>query len=128
MSKDAVLANNEKFMEAVGNKDAKAIAARYTRDCVLLPNGAPRMEGPDAVEAFFGQAFDIGIQDIRLTTDDVTEAGDALIEIGTAMVTIALPEGGTMEDPGKYVVIYRQEGGEWKMAVDIWNTDQSPQA
>lgn len=127
MSKDAVLANNEKFMDAVRKRDAKAIAARYTQDCVLLPNGAPRMEGPGAVEAFFAQAFDIGIQEIRLTTDDVTEAGDTLIEIGTAGVTIALPDGGTIEDPGKYVVIYRQEGGEWKMAVDIWNTDQSPQ-
>lgn len=126
MSKAAVQENNEKFMQAIRDGDAKAIAARYTDDCVLLPNGAPRMEGPTAVEGFFAQAVEMGIKDIQLTTDDVIEAGDALIEVGRALVTIEPGDGQTIEDSGDYVVIYRQQDGEWKMAIDIWNTDRPP--
>ena len=126
MSRAAVQENNEKFMEAVRERDAKAIAARYTDDCLLLPNGAPRMEGPGAVEAFFTQGFEIGIKNIDLTTNDVTEEGDTLIEVGRALVTIEPDDGQSIEDSGDYVVVYRQQGGEWKMAIDIWNTDRSP--
>lgn len=126
MSKAAVRENNEKFMQAVRDRDAGAVAARYTDDCLLLPNGAPRMEGPAAVEAFFAQGLEMGVKDIELTTDDVIEAGETLIEVGHALVTIDPGGGQTIEDPGDYVVIYRRQDGEWKMAIDIWNTDRSP--
>lgn len=28
-----------------------------------------------------------------------------------------------MTDVGKYVVVWKDEGGVWKLHVDIWNTD-----
>lgn len=126
MSQDAVRANNEAFMEAVRDGDAAGVAPRYTEDCVLLPSGAPRIDGRAGVEAFFAEGLKQGIRDIRLETTEVEEVGDALQEIGRALVTVETPDGQTIEDPGKYVVIYRRDGDDWRMHVDIWNSDQAP--
>nr|HET6901451.1 hypothetical protein [Ktedonobacteraceae bacterium] len=28
----------------------------------------------------------------------------------------------TVKRPGKYVVVWKQEGGDWRLDVDIWNS------
>jgi ketosteroid isomerase-like protein len=50
-------------------------------------------------------------------------AGDGIVEIGSATLTIQ-PEGqGASELGVKYVVYWRQEDARWKWHVDIWNTN-----
>jgi ketosteroid isomerase-like protein len=60
----------------------------------------------------------LGQPTLRLDTAEVEEIGDAACEIGAYTLTA-----GGETDKGKYVVIWKREGGDWKLAVDIWNTD-----
>lgn len=66
----------------------------------------------------------MGIKEIVLTTVEIIGMGDMVCEIGKAAVTIQ-PEGQeTIEDIGKYVVIWKKTAdGAWKLHVDIWNTN-----
>jgi ketosteroid isomerase-like protein len=48
-------------------------------------------------------------------------SGDGVVEIGQATLAIQ-PEGQAASSlPVKYVVYWRQEEGQWKWHVDIWN-------
>ena len=48
----AIRANDEVFAAAFNRKDAQGIAALYTEDAAILPPGAPRADGRDAIAAF----------------------------------------------------------------------------
>ena len=48
---------------------------------------------------------------------NVTAMGDHAYEIGRARLTL----GGGQQAGVKYVVIWKQEDGRWKLLVDIWN-------
>jgi ketosteroid isomerase-like protein len=47
-------------------------------------------------------------------------SGSQAYEAGTATITV----GGGRTENGKYVVVFKQVGGAWKIAYDINNTDQ----
>ena len=44
------------------------------------------------------------------------------LDRGTYSLTIA-PDGTAQTDTGKYVVVWRKIGREWKVAADIFNSD-----
>ena len=56
-----------------------------------------------------------------LTSIEVIQTGDDVVEIGQATLTVH-PDGGTAAEMDvKYVVYWREEDGLWKWHVDIWN-------
>ena len=60
-----------------------------------------------------------------LTTDDivVSESGDLAYAFGTADQSGTTTEGETYQSTGKWVVVMKNVGGEWKVVADIWNSD-----
>jgi uncharacterized protein (TIGR02246 family) len=117
---DEIRAGNAKMNAAIANGDAIAIAALYTEDAKLLPDGAPKIDGRAGIENFFRQAFDVGFTNLKLETKEVTEARDLAIEIGVATSTAGAG------DAGKYVVVWRRESGVLKIEIDIFNSDSRP--
>ena len=61
--------------------------------------------------------------DLRPGTIEVAESGDLAYEIGTYTMSGTSPDGTTWSDEGKYVEIFQNVNGEWKIATDIWNSD-----
>jgi ketosteroid isomerase-like protein len=61
-----------------------------------------------------------------LNTTDVMPAGDYFIEIGTYTISMEIPEMGAVDDYGKYLNVWEQDGDNWELKVDIWNTDMNP--
>ena len=56
-----------------------------------------------------------------LTSIDAMPAGDSVVEIGRATLTVEPPGQSAAQIEVKYVVYWRQEDGRWKWHVDIWN-------
>ena len=52
----------------------------------------------------------------------LSSSGDMALDRGTYKLTVA-PNGTAQTDTGKYVVVWRKIGGEWKAAADIFNSD-----
>jgi uncharacterized protein (TIGR02246 family) len=112
---------NDAWTAAFNKGDATALAAMYTEDAFVLPPGAEMVKGRTAIEAFWRQAVQ-QLGDAKLTAIDVLPLGpDAAREIGT--VSLRTKSQPTQQVVGKYAVVWRKMGGDWKLATDIWNTN-----
>jgi len=111
---------------ALNNGDAEAWVACFTDDGVQMPPHFATNVGKAAVRGWsqgflslFGCRFSLSVDEVRVASDWAFERG---------RYTIALTPkagGGPMNDSGKYITIYQcQSDGSWKIARDIWNSDQ----
>jgi uncharacterized protein (TIGR02246 family) len=113
---------NDAWTAAFNKGDTATVAALYTEDAYVLPPGSAMVKGRAAIEAFWRQAAQ-QMTDAKLTTVDVLPLGrSAAREIGT--VTLKTKSQPPQEVVGKYVVVWRNVGRDWKLATDIWNTDK----
>jgi uncharacterized protein (TIGR02246 family) len=116
---ETIVAANEEFMAAFNRGDAAGVAALYTEDAQLLPPNAGVMAGKEAIQAFWQGAMDMGIQSAQIETGEVERHGDTAIEVSKYTLGGA---GGQQLDQGKFIVIWKQEGGQWKLHRDIFNS------
>ena len=118
----AIRAGTVLWTDAYNAGEVDKIVALYTEDAYVLPPGSAMVEGRSAIEAFWRQAAQ-QMTDAKLTTVDVLPLGrSAGREIGT--VTLKTKSQPPQEVVGKYVVVWRKIGRDWKLATDIWNTDK----
>ena len=110
---------NQIFMRMFAKGDAAGMGALYTENGQLLPAYSDFVTGRKAIEGFWKAVMDMGIKAARLESIDLEEHGNAAYEVGKYTLSGA---GGEVMDQGKYVVIWRKDGGEWKLHRDIWNT------
>lgn len=111
---------NAQFSEAFRSKDVAMITSMYTADARLMPPGADMLEGTSRVQGFWDGVLRGGITEARLETFDVDlVGGSTAVETGK----FAMYAGRDVVDRGKYIVIWRNEDGVWKMHRDIWNSN-----
>jgi ketosteroid isomerase-like protein len=119
----AMASTNDLFnTEVFQNRNFDALDQIYTADASILPPGAPLVSGRPAIKAFWSSLIAAAnAKSAVLSSIDVMAAGDGIVEIGSAQLTIE-PEGqGATGVELKYVVYWRQEDARWKWHVDIWN-------
>ncbi|MEO5826444.1 MAG: DUF4440 domain-containing protein [Gemmatimonadales bacterium] len=115
--------------EAVVSKDAERTASFYAENAVLMPVAEPSVEGRAAILAEWRHVFAIpGIANsARLVAADVSTAGDLGYTRGTYEAPMLSADGQSLLERGKWVSIWkRQADGEWRIIVDIYNTDTPP--
>jgi uncharacterized protein (TIGR02246 family) len=118
MSLSEITAVNRQFEEAANKGDLDRLASLYTTDAIALPPDGPLVKGRDAIKQMWGMlAQQLGLKEVRLQTVDFEQAGETGHEVGEA--TLALASGRAVV---KYVVVWKQVGGQWRLHRDIWNT------
>ncbi|HYK55950.1 MAG TPA: DUF4440 domain-containing protein, partial [Flavisolibacter sp.] len=110
---------NQKFEEAVRKADSATLASLYTSDAMAMPANSEPIKGND-IRGMWGSVFHMGIKDAKLTTTDLQGNANLLAETGTYEM---YGDNNKTLDKGKYVVIWKQENGQWKIYRDIWNTN-----
>ncbi|NIR48358.1 SgcJ/EcaC family oxidoreductase [candidate division KSB1 bacterium] len=121
--REAIEAEDAKFVEAFNQGDAAGVAALYTDDATLLPPNSEMIQGKQGVQEFWNEGFQMGLKEVSLTTVDVGGSGDTAYEIGKYRIKIQPTGQEGMSDSGKYVVVWKQQAdGTWKLHVDIWNS------
>jgi ketosteroid isomerase-like protein len=123
--KSAMAATNELFnAEVFGKRNFDALDSIYTADARILPPGAPIIAGREAIKQFWSDLItSTNAKSALLTSVDVLAAGDGVIEIGRATLSIQ-PDGSEATSLSvKYVVHWQEEGGRWKWNLDIWNQE-----
>jgi len=120
---------NEGAIAAFRRKDARAIADGFVADGSILVPNQPIARGHAAItNAWSGL---IGLPGIEIhwgsTFVEAAASGELAYEVGTYRLSFDGPAG-RVEDRGKYVVVWKQENGAWKIAVDIFNSDLQPAA
>ncbi len=94
--------------------------ARYTTDaCVMAPN-MPRICGIEGITKFYWYDGNSQTTTLDIKGEEVSGTASEVTEVGTYRV---IDDEGTQLDAGKFIAIYRNEGGVWKVHREIWNSD-----
>ena len=116
---EAIVAADETFMTTFSRGDAAGMAALYTESGQLLPPNSDFVTGKQALQAVYQASMDMGIKAIKLETIEAEGYDDTAYEVGR--VTLEGEEGQVL-DQCKYIIIWKQEAGQWKLHRDIFNT------
>lgn len=109
------------FMNLASKADAAGIARHYADDAIVMPPNRDFVKGRSNIEGFWRDMFGTGANRVQLDPEQIEEHGDIVSEIGRYTVYVEKNE---PVDDGKYLVLWRQENGEWKLFRDIWNSSR----
>lgn len=123
-AEQAIHSVNERWLQLIRNKDAVGVAQLYAEDGVVMPANENAAHGRQAIGQWWGRWFRVPDYDLSFQTDQliVSASGDLALDRGTYRFRATLPEG-PVNDTGKYVVVWRKTGGDWKVVADIFNSD-----
>ena len=112
--------NNKKLCGELAAGNAAGVADLYATGAQLMPPNVDFIE-TDALTSWWQGAIDMGVKDGSLTSLSVEVHGDTAIEVGRYKL---FGDDRVELDDGKYLVVWRKEGGDWKLYLDIFNTSQ----
>jgi ketosteroid isomerase-like protein len=123
----ALQAADQDWVKAYNAGNADAVASLYDERAVLLPPGAPAVNGRAAIKAFFakdtaesakaGVKFSLGSK----------PAGGVSGDMGWQSGTYAVKDkSGKVVEVGKYLSVSMKKGGKWLYVRDTWNADGAP--
>jgi ketosteroid isomerase-like protein len=133
---------NRQFVEAFKTRNFNAVAQIFTDDAVMLPPRNNIITGKSNIQSFWTGAS--RIREMKFDTNSLAAlSGDVVREIGTFRMRVerpANPENGggggnaggsvragqsrSREILGKYVFLWRNIDGDWKLETSIWNRNK----
>ncbi len=117
-----IKAASKAWDEAFNAGDAKALAALYAPDAMMLPPNAEPVKGRKSIEEFWAGSIEgvkgkLEIQEALVP--EVLVQGDLAYSLNRFTI---LDVDGEVVDRGKYVAIWKRGDGQWRIYRDILNT------
>ena len=128
-SEGAVDAIAGRLETAFNSGDARALAALYMNDAVLMPPNQSAVSGKLEIESWFERALQRR-RTVRILPVESKIMGDHAFQVGTFTSSPSAIDGSSSGDDSgaviaaKYVLVLKSIAGEWKIQHDIWNLDQ----
>jgi len=123
----ALQAADLNWAKAYNAGNADAVASLYDENAVLLPPGAPGVDGRAAIKAFFAkdtaESQKAGITFMLGAKPAGGVSGDMGWQSG---VYVVKDKAGKVLETGKYLSVSRKKGGKWLYVRDTWNADGTP--
>jgi ketosteroid isomerase-like protein len=118
---------DKNWEKAYNAANADALAGLYDERAVLLPPGAPAVNGRAAIKAFFAKdTADSQKAGVTFTLGP-KPAGGVSGDMGWQSGTYAVKDKtGKVLETGKYLSISVKKGGKWLYLRDTWNADGAP--
>lgn len=112
--------SNQNFMKLFKAGDSVNVAKIFSTDAKTMGAHSPTISGRANITHYISQTMKLGIKNLQLNTTTIWGDSSIVAEEGTYSV---LDSAGKKVDKGKYIVLWKQETGNWKMFRDIWTTD-----
>ena len=122
-TKDSIVADNKQFIADMQRGDSVAMAAHYTADAWIMPANAESIKGRNNIINAWGATVQMGVRSFDLNTEDVAGSDSLLAETGNYKTWGNNKE---LLDQGKYVAVWKPEGGKWKIYRLISTTSLPP--
>jgi uncharacterized protein (TIGR02246 family) len=122
--KTKIEAANQLWVAAFNKGDSSALAALYTDQATVLPPGGDMVIGHDNLLKFWKDTIQSGLKVTSLTTVSVERHGMIAKEIGRLAAEAPNADKKMVPMEGKYVVVWREVKGTWKLDADIWNLNK----
>jgi ketosteroid isomerase-like protein len=111
-------------LEAAFNaSDAVALASLYSDTAILMPPNEPMVRGRSEIQAWFERAL-VRLRSVRIVPIESTTEADQAFQIGTFTTAVSSSKEEGIPLAGKYVLVLKDHGGQWKIHCDIWSLDQ----
>lgn len=120
---DAIMLVNKEVEAAIGDANSSSVArltSIYTDNGQMLPPNGTLIAGKEGISDYWRALLNAGISEAKLTTEELDLQSSTAIEIGSYV----MKQGENVADFGKYLVVWKRKGDEWKYHRDIWNSDQ----
>lgn len=119
--------NNRDFAAAIRSGDPLAASQAYAEDALLQPPNTAAVEGRDQIAAFWRAGLDAGVTDVELVPLRERRNDGIAFEIGTYTMHVDVPEGGTVVDRGRYLIVHKRDSdGSWRYAAEMFTPDLPP--
>ena len=110
------------MLHQVASGDSVAVASNYWPDAELLLDNMDAIKG-NGIANGWGAAMRAGMKELSISTTDITGSPTFIIETGNYESKDANK---SIMDKGKYVVVWENRNGEWKIYRDIGSTSMPP--
>lgn len=116
------------FAEAVSAGDVDGMMIGYAEDAVQMPPYEAALTGKDAIRARNQANVDQYEMVLENPAEEIVVKGDWAILRGTYVFGgTPKADGEPIQETGKYMVtLRRQADGSWRVAHEIWNSDNPP--
>ena len=105
--------------------DVERLLAFWSDDAIVVPPGAPVVQGKAAIREYVQKALAIPGFRIRWHPASATVSADGTVgyTTGENAVTVPGPDGKLITIAGRYATVWRRDqGGVWRCVIDIWNS------
>jgi uncharacterized protein (TIGR02246 family) len=125
---EAIDALRSSFAAAMSAGDVDGVMATYADDAVQMPPNQPELRGKDAIRARHQEFMDLYELVLENPAEEIVVKGDWGILRGTYVISgTPKADGEPIQDTGKYMVTWRRQAdGSWRVAHEIWNSDEPP--
>ncbi|HJU21644.1 MAG TPA: nuclear transport factor 2 family protein [Casimicrobiaceae bacterium] len=112
--------NNRRFTKAHVTGDGATIDAMFAKDAKVLPPESEPVVGRDAIGKLTQQYLEAGVSEFREESTDLYGNEQILVDQGNYVVVYGKEK---IRETGKYLNVWKKEGGLWKIYFNIWNTN-----
>jgi uncharacterized protein (TIGR02246 family) len=113
----------QSFEQAFNADDMDACLALFDEDAQILPERGPIVSGRDGIQQYLQDQM-TPVVSFNTEADMTMVRSDIAIEQGQYRVR-DVRRGSDIEE-GKYIHVWRNRGGEWKLYRVMYNTDVAP--
>lgn len=117
--KDFIKSANEEFVKRFREAQFNQLAELYTTDGTVLPPNMETIKGRELIAGLWQAVYNMGIKSVRIESVEVENCGHLALEVGLFEL---YGSDWQLLDKGKYLVIWKQENGIWKLHRDIFNS------
>jgi ketosteroid isomerase-like protein len=115
--------NNARFTRAQVTGDQALIDAMFTEDARSLPRESEPVIGRAAISKLTADYNAVGVSEFSEETTDFYGNEELLIDQGNYVMVYGKDK---TTEKGKYLNVWKQEGGTWKIYSNVWNTNAPP--
>lgn len=124
----ALRAAADAYHQAGEQLDFDGFAAAYASDGLILPPNVAAVTGRDGAREYISTFADLSEASVSFSnmTVNVAASGDMGYTLADATIVFEGPDGLPVEDTVRDFHLWVKENGDWKISIDLWNSERPP--
>lgn len=116
-----IIENTKNFSEYVNTNNYKMITESYTDDAKIFPQKGEILEGKQAILKYWTLPEGMKTINHKITQREITIVKNTAYDYGVYQGTTVEKDKTKSNWSGKYVIVWKKIGKDWKIYLDIWN-------
>jgi len=116
----------QRWTMAYNAKRLEEVTSLYSNEAIVLRSSMLPVRGRAGVREHLSGAIQSGLGDLQLDCTDIGVLGEIACLSGRNRMLMPVAAANRHERTGKFFVVARREGADWKILADVWCMDMPP--